>query len=254
MSASLAPASTSLPSTPSASDDWSHWFGPPALLFGRTGLGQDADSSQSTRSFTVLWSEPDPGRLYYHSPHEGSDDDDTYALLSDFGQFLLSTARAQPERVFFDPSILKWRALFRVFLDASTGPTELESDRRRMSINRLNAVGRTEAADRLTQLIAIIDDDPDEPDLDADSLMYFADLLIDEPHFETPVIGIDPEGRLQAEWHVLSQGLLVMNFRQDGLIRFVAVSEPARPGRERMRVSGTLRKPDALQAIKPFLK
>ena len=32
-----------------------------------------------------------------------------------------------------------------------------------------------------------------------DLLMYFADFLIDEPNFETPVIGIDPEGRVQAE-------------------------------------------------------
>ena len=84
--------------------------------------------------------------------------------------------------------------------------------------------------------------------------MYFTDFLIDEPHFGTPVVGTDPDGLIQAEWPVLGDGLLVMNFRQDGLIRFVAVAEPARPGKDRMRVSGAMRKPDALQAVAPFLK
>ncbi len=129
-----------------------------------------------------------------------------------------------------------------------------ESDRGRTSIDRLGAAGRGEVAESLEELIVLINEDPDEPDLDVDSLTYFADFLIDEPHFGTPVIGTDPEGRVQAEWRVLSEGLLVMNFRQDGLIRFVAVAEPARPGKERMRVSGALRKADALQAVEPFLK
>ena len=253
MSALLAPTSTSLPP---ASDNWPHGLRSPALLFGRTGLGQDAGSSPSIGSLTIVWSEPDPSGPYYHNPHEGSDDDDTYALLSDFGQYSLSIARAQHERSFLDANVLAKRALLRIFFDfdASTGPTELESDRRRISINRLSAVGRTEAAEKLTELMFLIDEDPDEPDLDADSLMYFADFLIDEPNFETPVIGIDPEGRVQAEWPVLSQGLLVLNFRQDGLVRFVAASGPARLGKERMRVSGTLRKRDALRAVEPFRK
>ena len=253
MSAVPTITSTSLPS---ASDDWPLGLRPLAPLFDHITSGQDHDSSQSIRSLSSAWL-PESGLsyLYYQDPHEGSEGEVVYAHISHFVvQSLMSIVGAHYDRSSLDQSALDTRAQLRIVLDASTGPTELESDPRKTSINRLSAVGRTEAAEKLTELMFLIDEDPDEPDLDADSLIYFADFLIDEPNFETPVIGIDPEGRVQAEWPVLSQGLLVLNFRQDGLVRFVALSEPARPGRERMRVSGTLRKRDALRAVEPFRK
>ena len=251
MSAVATITSTSLPS---ASDDWPLGLRPPALLLGHAGPEQDADSSHSIGNLISAWVESGPSSLYYQNPHEGSEAEVVYTHISHSIHSLMSIYRAHYARSLLDRSALDTRAQLRIVLDASTGPTELESDPRKTSINRLSAVGRTEAAEKLTELMFLIDEDPDEPDLDADSLMYFADFLIDEPNFETPVIGIDPEGRVQAEWPVLSQGLLVLNFRQDGLVRFVALSEPARPGKERMRVSGTLRKRDALRAVEPFRK
>ena len=251
MSAVATITSTSLPS---ASDDWPLGLRPPALLLGHAGPEQDADSSHSIGNLISAWVESGPSSLYYQNPHEGSEAEVVYTHISHSIHSLMSIYRAHYARSLLDRNALDTRAQLRIVLDASTGPTELESDPRKTSINRLSAVGRTEAAEKLTELMFLIDEDPDEPDLDADSLMYFADFLIDEPNFETPVIGIDPEGRVQAEWPVLSQGLLVLNFRQDGLVRFVALSEPARPGRERMRVSGTLRKRDALRAVEPFRK
>ena len=246
MNALYSATSTSLPFD---SDDWAHLRNP-ALSFGHTGLGQDADPSHSTGS--LLWSDvawPDLIYLSCQSSYERSDDEEIHVYLGHIVQFLMNISRAGYER-----------AHFGIVLDASTGPTQLGTvpeharNQRWTSISRLRSAGRIEAAEQLTELIAIIGEDPDEPELDVESLMYFADFLIDEPRFGTPVIGTDPDGRLQAEWHVLSQGLLVMNFRQDGRIRFVAASEPARLGKERMRVSGTLRKRDALRAIEPFLK
>ena len=257
MSAVPTITSTSLPS---ASDDWPHGLRPPALLLGHAGPEQDADSSHSIGNLISAWVESGPSSLYYQNPHEGSEAEVVYTHISHSIHSLMSIYRAHYARSLLDRSVLDTRAQFRIVLDASTGPPELvtaqeqRSQQRRTSIYRLRAAGRTVAAEQITELIDIIDEDPDEPELNVESLMYFADFLIDEPRFGTPVTGIDPEGRLQAEWHVLSRGLLVMNFRENGFVRFVAVSEPARPGKERMRVSGTLRKPDALRAIAPFLK
>ena len=153
------------------------------------------------------------------------------------------------------------RARYRdVILHASTEPLELateqteqESYRRRVCMARLREAGRTAAVEQLAELMAALDEEADEPDLSVESLMSFTDFLVDQHRFGTPAVGIDADGQIQAEWQVLSEGLLVMNFRNDGLIRFVAVSGPARVGSKRMRLSGTLQKRDALRAIEPFL-
>ena len=120
-------------------------------------------------------------------------------------------------------------------------------------ITALRISGRHVAADRLAALIALIDEDPDELPIVLESLKAFARFLIDERQFDTPRIGTDRDGHVQVEWPVLEQGLLVMNFRPDDLIRFVAVSAPARRGTKRMRVSDMLPKPEVLKAIRQFV-
>ena len=117
----------------------------------------------------------------------------------------------------------------------------------------LRSANRDDVAEQLEELLEYIDEDLSEPEIVLDSLKGMVLFLIEESQFESPVIGLDPVGNVQAEWSVFDDGLLVMNFRPNGLIRFVAISAPARPGIVRMRDKGTLPKSLVLQRIQPFL-
>lgn len=77
-------------------------------------------------------------------------------------------------------------------------------------------------------------------------------FLMGEPQFPDPEIGINPDGLMQIEWRVPTDGILAMEFLPSGLIRFAAISAPAKPGLERERVSGTLPKDATLNAVRPF--
>ena len=93
-------------------------------------------------------------------------------------------------------------------------------------INALNVAGYHKIAIRLTYLYRIIQDsdDPDDPIMNFMSLqnlaLFFArdDVLLPDPD-----IGVDPEGLLQAEWH-LSNVAALMNFLPDGKIVYAATS------------------------------
>ena len=120
-------------------------------------------------------------------------------------------------------------------------------------VNALRVADRCDVADQLSDLLEDLSEDGDARSIVLESLRELARFLIDERAFEAPAIGVDPAGFVQAEWPVLENGLLVMNFRPDGLIRFVAVSGPAQEGITRQKESDTLPKTELLQKIRPFL-
>ncbi len=112
---------------------------------------------------------------------------------------------------------------------------------------RLDAI-----ADRLSYLHALADDDPDESPIEIESLRAMALFLMSERKLPDPQIGINPDGLMQIQWRVSSNGLLAMEFLSTRLIRFAAISEPARPGVERLSVNGTLPKDETLDAVQLF--
>ena len=77
-------------------------------------------------------------------------------------------------------------------------------------------------------------------------------FLMSERHLPDPQIGINPNGLMQIQWRVLSSGLLAIEFLSTEMVRFAGISEPARPGVERVSVNGTLPKDAALEAVQPF--
>ena len=77
-------------------------------------------------------------------------------------------------------------------------------------------------------------------------------FLMGERRFPEPEIGINPDGLMQIEWRVPTDGILAMEFLPSGLIRFAATSAPAEPGLEREQVSGTLPIAATLNAVLPF--
>ena len=108
-------------------------------------------------------------------------------------------------------------------------------------------------ADRLGYLQRTIADDPDEQPLALESLRGLALFLMSERQLPYPQIAISPEGNAQIEWRVGGNGILAMEFLPvDGLIRFAAISAPAKLGVQRNKVYGTLPKEDALNAVKAF--
>ena len=79
-----------------------------------------------------------------------------------------------------------------------------------------------------------------------DSLRAMALFLVSEQQLVSPQIGIDGDGLAQVEWRLPGGGVLAMEFLPTRRIRFAAVS----PGIG--RVSGTLTKSQAMDAVRPF--
>ena len=117
----------------------------------------------------------------------------------------------------------------------------------------LRLVGLDEAANRLSYLESLADDDPDEPPMLLESLRHLALFLVSERRLGNPQIGISPDGLVGAQWYSENDAVVAMEFLADGLIRFAAISAPANCGVERQRVSGVLGKRETLQAVEPFL-
>jgi len=117
----------------------------------------------------------------------------------------------------------------------------------------LREFGLEESADRLGYLQRLADEDRDEEPIAIPSLRHLTSFLMDERHLGQPDIGVSPDGVGLAQWRVKGNGILVMDFLGSGLIRFAGTSGPDSQGGEPSRVSGTLPRTKALQAIQSLL-
>ena len=97
------------------------------------------------------------------------------------------------------------------------------------------------------------DEDPDEELIAIASLRHLTSFLMDERHLAQPEIGVSPHGVALAQWRVMDNGILAMEFLGSGLIRFAGASGPGSRNGESLRVSGTLPRAKALQAIQSLL-
>ena len=113
-------------------------------------------------------------------------------------------------------------------------------------------LGKTSVADRIEELLAIADEDQDEPHMSIESLRNFGRLLITERELTEPNIGVTPNGFVQAQWSTPSNGVVAMEFLVSGLVRFAAISAAAKRGVKRKAVRGTLEHKEMLHAVRPF--
>ena len=116
----------------------------------------------------------------------------------------------------------------------------------------LRLQGRSAVADRLIYLRGLAQEDPDESAIELASLRMMAHFLMSERQLPDPWIGVTRDGFIQIEWRVLTDGILAMEFLPSGLIHFAAVSGPGESEADRLSVSGTLPKAQALAAVQPF--
>ena len=117
----------------------------------------------------------------------------------------------------------------------------------------LSFAGRRIVADRIEELDELsTGGDPDEPQIVLSSLRELALFLLSESRLADPEIGVSPNGLLLAEWATAERGVLAMEFRSGGIIRFAAVSAAASTG-TRLRVHGELPKDRAMNAVRDFV-
>ena len=116
----------------------------------------------------------------------------------------------------------------------------------------LRSSGSSAIADRLGYLHRLAVDDPDEKPIAFESLRRLALFIMDQRRLPDPEIGVSPEGFAQAEWGVGDDGLLAMEFLPADMIRFAAISHPARSGTQRLSVNGVLATADTLDAVRVF--
>ena len=117
----------------------------------------------------------------------------------------------------------------------------------------LRASWRGKVADRIDYLQLLVDDDPDQPETDIDSLRGLVTFLVGEKQLPDPQIAIGPAGLVQVEWYIEDNGIVAFEFLPSSFIRFAAIGPPRQPASERIRVNGTLLKDDALNAVQPFI-
>ena len=129
----------------------------------------------------------------------------------------------------------------------------VEIDTRAEVTEVLRQSGLEESADRLGYLLRLAYKDPDEEPIAISSLRHLTSFLMDERHLGQPEIGVSPLGVALAQWRVMGNGVLAVEFLDSGLIRFAGTSGPASRDGQSLRVSGALPKTKALQAIHSLL-
>ena len=92
-------------------------------------------------------------------------------------------------------------------------------------IDDLRAAGREIPAEDLIEMLLNIQEDPEESEINLFSLQAMARFLVRHKKLADPVIGPDPTGMMQAEWHIIGDGLLVMAFLENDQIHCVAQSD-----------------------------
>jgi hypothetical protein len=103
---------------------------------------------------------------------------------------------------------------------------EFEFDSRyQQVIDDLRNEGRQILAEDLIEILRNAEEDPDAPAINIYSLRAMARFLIEHEKWADPIIGPDPMGTMQVEWHILEDGLLVMAFLDHDCIHCVAQAD-----------------------------
>ena len=138
-------------------------------------------------------------------------------------------------------------------INAATSQARIEAaETHEQIIDALRECGLTAVGERLQYLRNLGAHDSTEPPMEIESLGALARFLIGGRQLPDPGIGVTPDGLLMANWRVPPEGLIALEFRADGLIRFAAVSASAKHAADRTSINGELPIDEALAALSPF--
>ena len=111
-----------------------------------------------------------------------------------------------------------------ILVDLRDTVSEFDPDRQQV-IDDLRNGGREILAEELIEMLRICKEDPEEPEIKLFSLQAMARFLIEQKEFEDPIAGPGPNGIMQAEWHIVGDGLLVMAFLEYNRIQCVVQTD-----------------------------
>ena len=138
-------------------------------------------------------------------------------------------------------------------------------DRKATLLAHLRHNNREQVADRIQHFFDRRDQDPDEPPIVIESLRSLVSFIIQEPRLSPPIIGSDPKGRMEIEWHLhdngnpdsvwgRGNGVVSMKFLESGVIQFVALSGPHIEGQDRLRIQGQATGDDIITTLGEFVR
>ena len=110
---------------------------------------------------------------------------------------------------------------------------------------------------RITKRIAYLDglaaDDPDEPPVSLESLQRFAAFVVTRRHLLYPLIGLTPDGFIEAVWDTSDGDMLTMDFLPVGDVRFAVLLATSESEPRQRSLGGLLPPDDMMNAIRPFV-
>jgi hypothetical protein len=115
-------------------------------------------------------------------------------------------------------------------------------------IDDLRNTNRELLAQELIEMLQNSQEDPEEADIQLNSLQAMARFLVKHREFEDPVSGPDPRGTMQIEWHIAGNGLLVMAFVENDRIHCV-VQADATPQRGEINRNERLKEREVIEAF-----
>ena len=101
---------------------------------------------------------------------------------------------------------------------------EFELEHRKV-VAKLRDGGREILAEELIDILRNCREDPEDPEIRLFSLQSMARFLVLHRDFKDPIIGPDPTGLMQIEWHIDGEGLLVMAFLEHDMIHCIAQAD-----------------------------
>ena len=143
-------------------------------------------------------------------------------------------------------------------IDRRTGGAELavpdDPERYAEAIAALTRAGLAHAADRLSHLATLPDDEPDEPPIAPESLDCLVSFLVAHRHLAPPAIGVTDDGLAEIVWRTSDRGLVKLDFLPTGWVRFAGVSAGILDGDAAGSVSGIYPVEHAMAALTPFIE
>ena len=119
-------------------------------------------------------------------------------------------------------------------------------------VSVLEERGIVRAARRIVALSELHETDPDEPEVDLESLKRLAAAMVENPAWGEPRLTLNDEGYVHAEWSTRENGRIAMTFLPSDLVDFAAISAPVTSGAEILRIGGRHIGVEAINAVRWF--